>query len=71
MPERQNRFAAFESWNFRSYFVGQIVSSSGTWMQTFAQVWLVLQITDSSGHLGVTVALQYIPLLLFGAHAGV
>ena len=71
MPERQNRFAAFESWNFRSYFVGQIVSTSGTWMQTFAQVWLVLQITDSSGHLGVTVALQYIPLLLFGAHAGV
>jgi len=71
MPERQNRFAAFESWNFRSYFVGQIVSTSGTWMQTFAQVWLVLQITDSSGHLGVTVALQYIPLLLFGANAGV
>lgn len=71
MPERQNRFAAFESWNFRAYFLGQLVSTMGTWIQTFAQGWLILEITDSSGQLGITVALQFIPLLLFGAHAGV
>jgi MFS family permease len=69
--DQPGRFAAFEAWNFRAYFLGQLVSTIGTWMQTFAQGWLVLKITDSSAQLGVTVALQFIPLLLFGAHAGV
>ncbi len=32
--------------NFRYYFAGLMVSVSGTWMQTTAQAWLVLQITD-------------------------
>jgi MFS family permease len=40
-------------------------------MQTFAQAWLVLDLTGRADHLGITVSLQFLPLLLFGAHAGV
>ena len=65
------RFAAFESRNFRIYFVGQLLSTIGTWMQTLAQAWLVLELTDRSDRLGITVALQFAPLLVFGAMAGV
>ena len=65
------RFSAFESWNFRVYFAGQLLSNIGTWMQTLAQAWLVLELTDRSDRLGVMVALQFAPLLVFGALAGV
>ena len=68
---RPRRLAAFDHWNFRAYFVGQLLSSIGTWMQTFALGWLVIDLTERSGLLGVTVALQFLPLLLFGAQAGV
>ena len=65
------RFAAFESWNFRVYFAGQLLSTIGTWMQTLAQAWLVLELTNRSDRLGITVALQFAPLLFFGALGGV
>ena len=70
-PPRTRRFGAFDARNFRSYFVGQLVSTIGTWMQTFSQAWLVLELTGRSDRLGITVALQFLPLLLFGAQAGV
>ncbi|MCA1838887.1 MAG: MFS transporter [Actinomycetota bacterium] len=57
--------------NYRLYFIGQIVSMSGTWMQTVAQSWLVLKLTNSAFALGLTVALQFLPVLLFGAWGGV
>ena len=56
--------------NFRLFWFGQMVSVSGTWMQTVAQNWLVLSITDSGVALGVTVALQFLPMLLFGMWGG-
>jgi MFS family permease len=65
------RFAAFDSWNFRVYFGGQLLSNVGTWMQTLAQAWLVLELTNRSDRLGITIALQFAPLLIFGALAGV
>ncbi len=57
--------------NYRLYFVGQLISTSGTWMQSIAQAWLVLQLTGSGVALGVTVALQFTPVLLAGAWGGV
>jgi MFS family permease len=57
--------------NFRIYLAGQIVSGSGSWMQQVAQVWLVLKLTDSGIALGITTALQFLPVLLGGAWAGV
>jgi MFS family permease len=56
--------------NYRLYFAGQLVSTTGTWMQSIAQAWLVLQLTGSGVALGVTIALQFTPVLLAGAWGG-
>jgi MFS family permease len=64
-------FRAMTVRNYRLYFVGQLISTSGTWMQTIAQAWLVLQLTGSGVALGVTTALQFTPMLLAGAWGGV
>jgi len=63
-------FAALSVRNFRLYFFGQLISVSGTWMQSVAQGWLVLQLTGSSVDLGFVVALQYVPMLFFGSYGG-
>jgi MFS family permease len=65
------RFVAFQHGNFRRYFVGQVISSIGSWLQAFAVIWLVLDLTGRSDRLGIAVALQFLPLLLLGAPAGV
>ena len=57
--------------NFRLFFFGQLVSMSGTWMQSVAQAWLVLKLTGSGIALGVVTALQFLPILLFGVWGGV
>jgi MFS family permease len=57
--------------NYRLYFGGQAVSMAGTWMQTVAQGWLVLQLTGSSTLLGFVTATQFIPVLLLGPLGGV
>ncbi len=65
------RFAAFHHRNFRRYFAGQVISSVGSWLQALAVTWLVLDITGRSDRLGIAVALQFLPLLVLGAPAGV
>ena len=57
--------------NYRRYFTGQIVSLSGNWMQMVAEVWLILSLTGSGIAVGATTALQFLPILLFGAWGGV
>src|SRR5437870_5256713 len=64
-------FRAFRHRNYRLYYSGQAVSLSGTWMQTVAQSWLVLQITDSKEALGVVTMLQFLPITLLVLFAGV
>jgi MFS family permease len=56
--------------NYRRYFFGQLISVSGNWMQTVAAIWLVLRLTDSGAAVGLTAALQFTPMLLFGAWGG-
>jgi MFS family permease len=56
--------------NYRRYFLGQLVSLSGTWMQTVAALWLMLSLTGSGVAVGLTTALQFLPMLLFGAWGG-
>ena len=63
-------FAALKVRNFRLYFIGQLISMSGTWMQSVAQGWLVLQITGSSVDLGIAIALQFVPMLFLGSYGG-
>src|SRR5664279_3088351 len=57
--------------NYRYYYIGQIISTSGTFMQSVAQAWLVLKLTNSGTALGLTAALQYVPILLLGPYGGV
>ena len=67
----ESRFAAFGVRNFRRYFIGQVISSVGSWTQALAVTWVVLDLTDRSDQLGVVMALQFLPMLLLGAPAGV
>ena len=69
--ERTRRFAAFDNRNFRRYYVGQTISSIGSWSNTLAVTWLVLELTNRSDQLGIAMALQFLPLLVLGAPAGV
>ncbi|WP_208029542.1 MFS transporter [Rhabdothermincola sediminis] len=71
--ERATRhtFRALSARNYRLYIARQVVSVSGTWMQTVAQAWLVLRLTGSGVALGVTTALQFLPMLVLGPWAGV
>ncbi|MEO9256519.1 MAG: MFS transporter [Tepidiformaceae bacterium] len=57
--------------NYRIYFFGQMVSLIGTWMQTTAQAWLVLEISGSSAALGTVTALQFLPITLLTLFGGV
>jgi len=57
--------------NYRLYYIGQIISTSGTFMQSVAQAWLVLKLTNSGTALGITSALQYVPILILGPYGGV
>ncbi|WP_455900847.1 MFS transporter [Rhodococcus gordoniae] len=68
---RGQTFAALRGPNFRLYISGQAVSLVGTWMQTVAQSWLVLQLTGSATAIGIVLALQTVPMLLLGPYGGV
>jgi MFS family permease len=63
-------FSSLAIRNYRLYFVAQLISVSGTWMQTVAQAWLVLRLTGSGVDLGIVVGLQFLPMLLFGPFGG-
>lgn len=57
--------------NYRLYFFSQIVSMSGTWMQSVAQMWLVYELTGSGVALGIVTALQFAPILVAGMWGGI
>jgi MFS family permease len=63
-------FASLSVPNYRRYFGGQVVSLSGNWMQNVAEMWLVVQLTGSGVSVGLTAALQFVPIMLFGAWGG-
>jgi MFS family permease len=56
--------------NYRLYFFGQLVSVMGTWMQTVAQSFLVLDLTHSGTDLGLVTAARFLPILVFGPAGG-
>lgn len=64
-------FQALGIRNYRIYATGSVISNVGTWLQTTAQAWLVLELTGSGAALGLMVALQLAPTLLFSPFAGV
>ncbi len=65
-------FRSLRSRNYRLFASGQVVSLTGSWMQRLAQDWLVSQLSHTSGSdLGITIGLQFLPMLLFGLYGGV
>lgn len=64
-------FSSLKVRNYRLYYLGQIISTSGTFMQSIAQAWLVLNLTHSGPALGIVSALQYVPILVLGPYGGV
>ncbi len=64
-------FRSLRNPNYRLYWIGQVISMLGTWMQTIGQAWLVLRLTDSPLALGVVTACQTLPVLVFGLFGGV
>ena len=67
----QETFSSLHIRNYRLYYIGQIISTSGTFMQNVAQAWLVLKLTNSGTALGIATALQYLPILILGPYGGV
>ena len=61
---------AFAHRDFRLFFAGQLVSLVGTWMQSVAQSWLVLELTNSPFRLGLVGTLQFAPVLVLSFFAG-
>ncbi len=70
-PARRYGFGALAHRNFRFFLIGQTVSLTGTWMQSIAQGWLVLQLTNSPFYVGLVSALGSLGVLLFTLYAGV
>jgi MFS family permease len=56
--------------NYRRYFTGQVISLSGNWMQTVAEVWLILKLTGNGTLVGLAAGLQFLPVLVAGAWGG-
>ncbi|HEX2204126.1 MAG TPA: MFS transporter [Longimicrobium sp.] len=69
-PPAGGAFSALAHRNFRVFYVGQVLSLTGTWMQSTAQGWLVLELTGSSLLLGVVTSVSTLPTLLFTLYAG-
>ena len=61
---------SFRHRNFRLYFIGQLLSLNGSWMQSVAQAWLVYRLTDSSFMLGLVAFLNLGPVLVLGLFGG-
>ncbi len=64
-------FRALRHRNFRLFFFGQFISLIGTWMQSVAQAWLVLKLSNSSMALGVVAFAGFMPIVLVALFAGV
>lgn len=65
-----DRLPALRYRNFRRYMAGQVASIAGTWLQSVALGWLVLELTGDGSAVGLVISAQYVPALLLGVWAG-
>src|SRR3954471_2164369 len=73
MPVRaaiRKTFGSLDTYNYRLYFFGDLISFVGAWMQTMAEAWLVLELTGSGAPVGATFAFRFLPVALFGLWGG-
>jgi MFS family permease len=64
-------FRALHNRNYRLFWTAQVISQTGSWMQTTAQAWLVLKLTGSALSLGTVTTLQFLPITLLSLYGGV
>ena len=64
-------FSALRHYNYRLWFIGQLFSLVGTWMQITAQGFLVYSLTGSPAYLGLVSFFAGLPTLLFALYGGV
>jgi MFS family permease len=69
--EAGNTFRSLRSHNVRRYFLGQLISQTGTWFEAIAVTWLMLELTGSGVALGLVTAARFGPLLVLGPWGGV
>ncbi|HEX5097067.1 MAG TPA: MFS transporter [Acidimicrobiia bacterium] len=63
-------FGSLDTYNFRLYFSGDLVSFVGSWMQNMAEAWLVFELTGSGAAVGATFAFRFLPVAVFGLWGG-
>jgi MFS family permease len=63
-------FRSLKGFNARLFFAGLMLSNIGSWLQLTATSFLLYRLTGSAVALGINAALQFLPMLLFGAWAG-
>ena len=64
-------FQSLSTRNYRLFFSGQLISVTGSWLQSTAQAWLILELTHSAFMLGLLVMVQFLPNLLLQPFGGV
>jgi len=70
-PRWRDTFDSLRVFNYRLYVISQVLSNTSGWMQKIATDWLVNELTHNVALVGVTVFLQFAPVLLFGIWGGV
>ena len=70
-PLLQTTFRSLRVRNFRLFFVGQLISGTGLWMQQIAELWLIFELTDSAVAVGLITVTHFGPVMLFGLWGGV
>src|SRR5581483_1479810 len=75
MPEPAGRgragLLAFRYRNYQLFWIGQLATNIGTWVQMVATGWLVLQLTNSPASLGINATIQAVPTIAFAFLGGV
>ena len=71
VPARNPLGLLGRSRNFRIFWTGQTLSLMGTWMQSMAQGWLALELTNDPVFVGAVATCTSLPILLLSLHAGV
>ena len=69
-PEWRKMFTAFRHRNYRLFFIGQLISLIGNWVNSTAEGWLVYQLTGSTALLGVVAAASTGPMLFLSTWGG-
>ncbi|MEP6478329.1 MAG: MFS transporter [Rhodoglobus sp.] len=67
----RDTFISLRTRNYRLYVISQLLANTAGWMHRIATDWLVLELTGNVALVGITVALQFGPVLLFGPWGGV